>query len=144
LDSGYGKVDHASDFSCEVGRSVLAQATLRLLGGKPGGIPMGFLRRFKPRNLTEMSADAAGFFRGPTLPLNVVSEGGFLDAAMDPSLLEGFEGGGLGVGQPRFGTAFGESPMCTVGPNEQELDTTVVDAVTNGGDLIALPQLAKL
>jgi len=51
---------------------------------------MGFLGRFKPRNLTEMSADAACSLRGPTLLSNVLGEGGFLDAAMNPSLFEGF------------------------------------------------------
>jgi len=47
LDAGYSKVNHAGEFGCEIRRAVLAQATLRLLGGKPSGIAIGLLRWFK-------------------------------------------------------------------------------------------------
>jgi hypothetical protein len=150
LDSACGKVDHASEFGCELGRTILAEAALCLLGGKPSGIPIGLLRRFKAQDLTEMGADAALVprrFRSPcvcALPPNVLGERCFLDPAMNSRLFESFEGSGLSVCQTRLGAALGESPMSAVGPNQQEFDAAGADPVADGGDLFAFPQFAKL
>lgn len=62
LNASYGAVHHASQFGCEIGRAVFAQAALRRFDGKPSRVPIGFLWRVKAQNLTEMGADAAFFF----------------------------------------------------------------------------------
>jgi hypothetical protein len=151
-DAGHGEVNHARELVCEITWTVLAEPPFRFFGGKPRRIPIRFFRLFEPHYLTEMRADRALFVRGlgrgiPLvwgLPPNILDERSFFYPAMNSRLFEGFEGGGLGVGQARFSVALGESPMSAVGSNQQELDATLVDPVANGSDLFASPQLAKL
>jgi hypothetical protein len=63
---------------------------------------------------------------------------------MNTRLFKSLKGSGLGVREPRFGAALGESPMSAVGSNQQEFDATAAHAVANGGDLFASAQPAKL
>jgi len=73
-----------------------------------------------------------------------LGEGSFFYAAMNSRLFESLEGSRLGVCQPRFGFAFGESPMTAIGSNQQELDPRTTKPVANCGDLFASTESAKL
>jgi len=75
----------------------------------------------------------------------VFREGSFFDPSMNPSLLEGFDGGGLGMAESWLGAAFGECPaFALAGLDQQELDSAVADPVANRSDFFALATLAKL
>jgi len=63
---------------------------------------------------------------------------------MNSRLFESLEGSRLGVGQPRFRVALGESPMTAIGPNQQKLDPDTAKPVANCSDLIASAEPAKL
>jgi hypothetical protein len=78
------------------------------------------------------------------LATNVARERSFLHPAMHSCLFESLQGSGLRVAQPRFDTAFGESPAPAPGLNEQELDATAVEPVANGSDLFAFSEAAKV
>ena len=74
----------------------------------------------------------------------VMGEGSFFDSAMHPSLLEGFQGRGLSVGQARFGAAFGEGPAAAASLHEQEFDGFAALPVANRSHLFAGLQLAEM
>ncbi len=87
------------------------------------------------------------FARLPPAATNIARERSFFDPAMNSRLFESFEGGGLGVRQPRFRAAFGEGPSpgaVAAGPHQQELDIPPAHPVANRGDLLTLPQVAQL
>jgi hypothetical protein len=64
---------------------------------------------------------------------------------MNPSLLEGFECGGLSMAESRFGATFGECPALAVASlDQQELDSAVAETVANRSDLFAPAMLAEL
>src|SRR5271167_3134158 len=62
-DTGYGTVDHPSQFGGKVRRAVLLQTTLCLLGRKPRGTPIRLLRWLEPRDLAKMGLHGE-FFLG--------------------------------------------------------------------------------
>ena len=79
------------------------------------------------------------------LAASIAGEGSFLHAAMNPGFFERLEGGSLGVGQPRFSVALGESPASTAAsPYEQEFNLGTMNAVADGSDLMASAQSAKM
>jgi hypothetical protein len=64
---------------------------------------------------------------------------------MNSSFLERLQCSRLGVGQPWFGAALGESPApASASPNQQKLDLTTTHPVANRGHLFAFPQFAEL
>jgi len=87
--------------------------------------------------------------RGRTLPFvlfaaEVTRKRSFLHAAMNACLLESLKGGGLCVGQPRLGAALGEGPAATTSLNQQELDATAANPVTNRSHLFTSTQPTKV
>ena len=75
-----------------------------------------------------------------TFAANVSGERCFLHAAVNSCFFERFERSGLGVGQSRFGFAFGESPVTAVGSNQEEFNFSATNAIANRRHLFALPQ----
>ena len=53
-DAQYGTVDYLGQFSAVDRGTPVSQTPLGLLGRKPGGIPVEFLRLVKPQNFAEM------------------------------------------------------------------------------------------
>jgi len=147
LNTGYRTIDHASQGGAVVRRAFLPQALLRLLGRKPGAIPIGLLRRVEPRDFTEMSADIQFNRRPPLvarLATTITGKTGFFYPAMHPGLLESFQGSRLGVGQSRFGAALGKSPAPAAGLNQQKFDDPTSHPIANGSHLFASPQSTKV
>jgi len=78
---------------------------------------------------------------------DVTGEGRFLNAAMDSSLFESFQGRGLCVRQSWLRAALGEDPTPTASLDKKKFDAMAAQAVTDCGHLFAtahLPELRKL
>ena len=95
LDAFDGALNDTNQFGSIVCGAVVPHPTHRLLGGKPGGTPIQFLRWVEPEHLTQIGFDRE-FDLTPFGPVcvpasNVARKRSFFDAAMNSSFLEGFE-----------------------------------------------------
>jgi hypothetical protein len=72
-----------------------------------------------------------------------LSEGKLFYPPVNTRFLEGLDGGGLSVGQARFGAALGKRPAATAtGLNEKEFDRAPAKPIANRSDLFAIAHLA--
>jgi hypothetical protein len=64
---------------------------------------------------------------------------------MNSGFFESLERSSLGVGQSRFGAAFGKSPASIAArPHQEKFDVSAADAVADSSYLLPSPQAAKL
>jgi hypothetical protein len=100
-----------------------------------------------------MSVDRNSFSAGsrsripPAVPFaaNIPGKGSYFDPSMNSCFLEGLQRCRLGVGQPRFSAALGESPASAAArANQQELDAAAADPIANRGDVFTLPNFPKM
>jgi hypothetical protein len=147
LNPRQSAVDHASEFGAEFGRTAFPQTLFRSVRGKPGGVSIRFLRRFESGDFAKMGSDgklwlgkSGGGLGSVCLATEVTREGDFLHPAMNASLFESLESGGLGVGEAAFDPSLGENPASAAGLDQQEFNATSAHAVTDGGDLLAFFQ----
>lgn len=147
-DADGGTVDDTAELIRKIGLPLFPQTAFRFLGREPGGIPVRLLRRIKPGHGAEISVgrDLNGWSsaRIAVLAPDVTHEGSFFDAAMNPGFLESLERGGLRVGEACFRTALGKNPASTTRLHQQKLNRVIAYPITDGGDLLASPKLAKL
>ena len=61
---------------------------------------------------------------------------------MNTGFFKRFEGCRLGLCKAGFDSAFGENPAAIASLDEEELETPIADAVTNGGNLLAFRRLS--
>jgi hypothetical protein len=155
LDAGCCSVDDANQFSTEFRRAVFEQALFCFFSGKPGGVPIRFLRRFQARYFAKVGSDGKLWLGGSgsstprvscrncgiSFAPEVAREGYVFHPAMNASLFKSLEGSGLGVREARFSAAFGENPTSAAGLYQQEFNAASANAVTNSGDL--LPSFRK-
>ena len=73
-----------------------------------------------------------------------MSQGGFLDAAMDARFFEGFKRRRLSVSESRLNTALRKDPMPAAGANQQEFDFAPADPVADCRHLLTPAQFSKM
>ena len=78
-----------------------------------------------------------GGLGGVTLATEIPGEGYFFHPAMNASLFNCLERGGLRLRKAAFDAAFGENPASAASLNQKKLDAAFGNAVTNGRDLLS-------
>src|SRR5450755_704414 len=131
LDPRQPAVDDASEFGAEFLSAVFLQMLLRFFRGKPGGTATRFLRCFEPSHFAKVGSDT-----GTLMLAHVAGEGDLLHPAMNASLFDRLDRGGLGLREARFDAAFREDPASAAGLHQQEFRAGFADAITNRGDLL--------
>jgi hypothetical protein len=104
---------------------------------------MGDLAEMSDHRLSFFVASGAmRVFSGPGVV--ITRERDLFDAAMNAGLFEGFERGGLGVGQSVLNSTFREDPVAAAGSHEEKFGSAGADAIANCSDLLAAGKITRL